>query len=174
MERPAPLSAWQIDFKDASTVPADPYGKQQHVVEILNVVDMGTSIVLASEVHANFHAQTALQAMANILRQQGRPRSITFDRDPRWVGAPSGRDFPSAFGRFLWCLGIGVIVCPAHRPDLNDLAAYCPPCVRLGCLLIFVSIFLRSVFIGWFKDRDPMIVGPIHGKQTCPSPVHEG
>jgi hypothetical protein len=48
MERPAPLSAWQIDFKDASTVPADPYSKRQHVVEILNVVDMGTSIVLAS------------------------------------------------------------------------------------------------------------------------------
>jgi hypothetical protein len=127
MERPAPLSAWQIDFKDASTVPADPYGKRQHVVEILNVVDMGTSIVLASEVHANFHAQTALQAMAAILRQQGRPRSITFDRDPRWVGAASGRDFPSAFQRFLWCLGIGVIVCPAHRPDLNDLVAYCTP-----------------------------------------------
>jgi hypothetical protein len=69
--------------KDASTVPADSDGKQQHVVEILNVVDMGTSIVIASEVHANFHAQTALQAMASILQQQGRPRSITFDRDPR-------------------------------------------------------------------------------------------
>jgi hypothetical protein len=113
--------------KDASTVPADPFGKRQHVVEILNVVDMGTSIVLASEVHANFHAQTARHSMAGILRQQGRPSSITFDRDPRWVGAASGRDFPSAFVRFLWCLGIGVIVCPAHRPDLNDLVAYCTP-----------------------------------------------
>jgi hypothetical protein len=62
---------------------ADLDGKQQHVVEILNVVDMGTSIVLDSEVHAHFHAQTALQAMASILREQGRPDSITYDRDPR-------------------------------------------------------------------------------------------
>jgi transposase InsO family protein len=136
MERPAPLSAWQIDFKDASTVPADPYGKRQHVVEILNVVDMGTSIVLASEVHANFHAQTALQAMASILQQQGRPRSITFDRDPRWVGAASGRDFPSAFRRFLWCLGIGVIVCPAHRPDLNAFVERYHRTLKYECLLI--------------------------------------
>ena len=62
-----PSRAWQIDFKDASSVPADPYGKQQHVVEILNVVDMGTSIVLAAHVHANFHAQTALEAIAQVL-----------------------------------------------------------------------------------------------------------
>ena len=33
MERPAPRSAWQIDFKDASTVPADPHGKQRRVNE---------------------------------------------------------------------------------------------------------------------------------------------
>lgn len=30
MDRPPPLTAWQLDFKDASTVPADPDGKQQH------------------------------------------------------------------------------------------------------------------------------------------------
>src|SRR5579872_7076345 len=100
-ERPTPMSSWQIDFKDASTVPADPYGKQQHVVEILNVVDMGTSIVVAAHVHANFHAQTALQAMAQVLIEHGKPDSITLDRDTRWVGSPSGRDFPSAFLRFL-------------------------------------------------------------------------
>jgi Integrase core domain len=122
--------------KDASTVPADPFGKRQHVVEILNVVDMGTSIVLASEVHANFHAQTARHSMAGILRQQGRPSSITFDRDPRWVGAASGRDFPSAFVRFLWCLGIGVIVCPAHRPDLNAFVERYHRTLKYECLLI--------------------------------------
>jgi hypothetical protein len=59
LERPAPMTAWQIDFKDASTVPADPESKQQHVVEILNVVDMGTSIVIAAHADADFHAQTA-------------------------------------------------------------------------------------------------------------------
>jgi hypothetical protein len=66
MERPAPMTAWQIDFKDASTVPADLDGKQQHVVEILNVVDMGTSIVVAAHAHADFHAQTARDSIAQI------------------------------------------------------------------------------------------------------------
>jgi hypothetical protein len=59
MERPAPMTVRQIDFKDASTVPAAPTGKQQHVVEILNVVDMGTSLVVAAQVHDDYHAQTA-------------------------------------------------------------------------------------------------------------------
>jgi hypothetical protein len=113
--------------KDASTVPADPVGKQQHVVEILHVVDMGTSLVVAAQVHDNFHAQTALEAMAQILHQHGLPASITFDRDTRWVGSASGRDFPSAFVRFLLCLGIQPTICPPHRPDKNDLVAYCTP-----------------------------------------------
>lgn len=34
----------QFDLKDASSVPADPAGKQQHVVEIANFIDAGTSI----------------------------------------------------------------------------------------------------------------------------------
>lgn len=43
LDRAEPLQAWQIDWKDATTVPPDPDGKHQHVVEILNVVDTGTS-----------------------------------------------------------------------------------------------------------------------------------
>jgi hypothetical protein len=38
VERPAPMTAWQLDFKDVSTVPPEPDGKQQHVVEVLNTV----------------------------------------------------------------------------------------------------------------------------------------
>src|SRR5262245_44185838 len=34
VERPAPMQQWQLDFKDASSVPADPDGKRQHVVEV--------------------------------------------------------------------------------------------------------------------------------------------
>jgi hypothetical protein len=95
LERPAPMSWWQIEFKDASSVPADPKGSQQHVVEILNVVDMGTSIVVAAHVHANFHAQTALEAMAEVLTEHGRPEAITFDRDPelQWA-VPVDAIFP--------------------------------------------------------------------------------
>ncbi len=134
--RPAPLSAWQIDFKDASTVPADPSGKQQHVVEILNGVDMGTSILLSAHVHANFHAQTALEAVAEVLIEHGKPDSITLDRDPRWVGSASGRDFPSAFLRFLLCLGIQPNVCPPHRPDLNAFVERYHRTLKQECLLI--------------------------------------
>ena len=31
IERPKPMEHWQLDFKDASTVPADPHGKRQQV-----------------------------------------------------------------------------------------------------------------------------------------------
>jgi transposase InsO family protein len=44
---------------------------------------------------------------------------LTFDNDPRFVGSPSGRDFPSALVRFLLCLGVQPNVIPPHRPDLN-------------------------------------------------------
>ncbi len=44
---------------------------------------------------------------------------MTFDRDPRWVGSVSGRDFPSPLRRLLLCLGITPHVCPPHRPDKN-------------------------------------------------------
>lgn len=30
--RPAPMTVWQLDFKDVSSVPAAPEGKRQHVV----------------------------------------------------------------------------------------------------------------------------------------------
>lgn len=43
LERPGPLEEIQMDFKDASSVPADPDGKKQHTVEVLNFVDAGTS-----------------------------------------------------------------------------------------------------------------------------------
>lgn len=49
--------------KDATSVPADPEGKQQHVVEVLNFVDAGTSILLSAQPHADFHAETALDAV---------------------------------------------------------------------------------------------------------------
>jgi hypothetical protein len=58
-ERPEPMQQWQLDCKDASSVPADPQGKQQHVVETLNVIDMGTSVLLAAHVAPDFTAETA-------------------------------------------------------------------------------------------------------------------
>ena len=78
--------------KDASTVPADPFGKQLHVVEILNIVDVGTSMVLDSHVHANFHAQTALRGYRTDAADVWTPRSS----DPGSGPALGGQSKPSA------------------------------------------------------------------------------
>ncbi len=86
----------QLDLKDASSGPADPQGKRQHVVEVANFVDAGTSIWLHREVGAEFDAEARLQVVAQFLRAHGLPALLTFDNDPRFVGSPSGRDFPSA------------------------------------------------------------------------------
>jgi hypothetical protein len=94
VERPAPLEAIQLDFKDASTVPPEPDGQRQHAVEVGTFVEAGTSIALWAQVSADFHAETALEAVLSFLRQYGLPRRMTFDRDPRWVGSASGRDVP--------------------------------------------------------------------------------
>jgi hypothetical protein len=119
LERPEPLQEWQLDFKDASSVPADPQGKQQHVVEVLNIIDVGTSHLLDAHVGADFHAETALQAIVQTFQRWGRPREITTDRDVRLVGSPQGSDFPSALRRLCACLGIDYVVCPPQRPDRN-------------------------------------------------------
>src|SRR5712691_7711215 len=96
LERPSPMSVWQIDFKDVSSVPADPEGKRQHVVETLNIIDTGTSVLLDAHVRSDFTAETALEAVASTLAKYGRPKCMTLDRDPRWVGSPAGSDFPAA------------------------------------------------------------------------------
>jgi len=119
IERPEPMRSWQIDFKDVTSVPADSGGKQQHVVETFNVVDVGTSVALEAVVRDDFTGDNAIWAMTHTLLEHGLPERITFDRDPRFVGSWSGRDFPAPFVRFLLCLGIEVNICPPHRPDLN-------------------------------------------------------
>lgn len=118
-ERPAPGVEWGMDFHDVSTVPAAPEGKQQHVVEILNLVDHGSSAVVASEPASDYTAETALRAVAEVLVTQGCPDRIRLDRDPRWVGSWTAKDFPSPLLRFLQCLGIEPKVCPPHEPEKN-------------------------------------------------------
>jgi integrase-like protein len=119
VERPNPLTSWQLDFKDVSSVPADPEGKRAHVVEVLDTVDVGTSILLAAQVREDFTAETALVAAAQTVRTYGLPAQVTVDRDPRFVGSQQQRDFPSPFLRFWLCLGVQVAVCPPRRPDRN-------------------------------------------------------
>jgi hypothetical protein len=120
LDRPAPLTSWQLDFKDASTVPADPAGgKRQHVVEILNTVDAGTSLFLDCQAREDYTAETSIRAVADLVRQHGVPEAVTFDRDTRFVGSAQDRDFPTPFVRFWLCLGVQVTICPPRRPDKN-------------------------------------------------------
>jgi len=131
-----PLAEVQLDFKDATTVAPEPDGKRLHAVETLNFVDAGTSSPLMAEVSSDFHAETAFDSVVRFLRQFGRPQRFTFDRDPRWVGSASGRDFPSAFVRFLLCLGVEPNICPPHHPQDNCFVeryhrAYGEECLRV-------------------------------------------
>jgi hypothetical protein len=109
----------QFDLKDASSVPADPVGKRQHVVEIANFVDAGTSIWLHREVGGDFDAEALFEVVVQFLCQHGLPGMLTCDNDPRLVGSPAGCDFPSALVRFLLCVGVIPPVIPPRRPDKN-------------------------------------------------------
>jgi transposase InsO family protein len=135
-ERPAPMSDWQLDFKDASTVPADPDGKRQHVVEVLNVVDEGTSVLVDAQVGANFHAETTLEAVADLFVRHGLPQAVRLDRDVRFVSSPSGSDFPSALVRFCHCLGVGVLLCDPQSPEQNGFVERYHRTYQAECLAV--------------------------------------
>jgi hypothetical protein len=101
VERPGPLESWQLDFKDAATVPPDPDGKQQHVVETLDIVDVGTSIALTVEPDEDYTAETVFRPVVEALGTYGLPDLVGFDRDPRFVGSASGRDFRESLRALL-------------------------------------------------------------------------
>lgn len=96
-----------------------PDGKQQHVIEVLNTVEVGTSLLVSAQARADFTAETALLAVASLLEEHGLPEHVSLDRDPRWVGSQQQRDFPAPLVRFLMCLGVRVTLCPPKRPDKN-------------------------------------------------------
>ena len=136
LERPKPMSVWQLDFTDVSSVPADPFGKHQHVVETLNIIDTGTSVLLDAHVRSDFSAETALQALASTLATYGCPQRITLDRDPRWVGSPAGSDFPAALVRFGACLGIEVQICDPQQPQQNSFVERYHRTYQAECLAL--------------------------------------
>jgi transposase InsO family protein len=136
LDPPAPLAEVQADFTDIGTIPAEPDGKRLHAVEACLFEDVGSRQVPYVEIRSDFHAQTALAAVITCLRRTGLIGKLTFDRDPRWVGSPSGRDFPSALIRFLRCLGIEPNVCPPRRPDKKGyverlIKSYQTECISL-------------------------------------------
>jgi len=159
--RPAPMAVWQLDFKDVSSVPADPEGKRQHVVEVLDTVDMGTSILLHAQVRPDFTADTALRAVADLVQQHGLPTSITIDRDSRFVGAAQQRDFPSPFVRFWLCLGVAVTICPPRRPDLNAFVERYHRSFAYECLRIYhphnleTATAVTAAYQRFYNDERP-------------------
>jgi hypothetical protein len=54
----------------------------------------------------------------------------------RSVGSQSGRDFPSAFRRFLLCLGIHPNVCPPHQPQKQAYVERYHRSYKYECLLV--------------------------------------
>lgn len=135
----------QLDFKDATSVPPDPDGKQQHVVEICNFVDAGTSTWLMAQARSDFHAESALEGVLQFLTRYGCPSRMTFDRDTRWVGSYGLRHFPSAFCRFLLCLGIQPHICPPRRPDKNAYVERLHRTLKQECLQIRLPSTLGEV-----------------------------
>jgi hypothetical protein len=116
------MQAWQMDFKDVTTVTGEGDDKHLHLVETLDVVDSGTSLLIDNPARPDFNAETALESLVATLRQYGCPQKITFERDPRFGGSWSADDFPSPLMRLLLCLGIEPEVCPPQRPDKNAFA----------------------------------------------------
>jgi transposase InsO family protein len=145
LERPAPLSHWHLDVKDASTVPADPDGKRQHVVEVLNTVDEGTSVLVGAQVGADLHAETTVGAVAELFMRHGLPEAVRMDRDGRFVSSPSGSDFPSALVRFCQCLGVSVFVCDPRHPQQNGFVERYHRTFQEECLAVQRPVTLEEV-----------------------------
>ena len=127
LERAEPMQAWELDFglvKPSETVN----------VEFLAVVDSGSSILVDTQASAGFQAESALLALAQTLLLSGLPQSIRIDRDPRLVGSWTNDGYPSAFIRFLQCLGVEVVVCPPRRPDLKPFVERCIRTLKHECL----------------------------------------
>lgn len=144
-ERPEPLSAWQLDFKDASTVPAQVDGKQQHVVETLDIVDEGTSILLKAEPGADYNMATTIASVATTVQASGLPDVVTCDRDTRLVGGTHADIAPSPFVRFWLCLGVAVNILPPHRPDLNAFVERYHRAYEEECLQVYRPADLEAV-----------------------------
>jgi hypothetical protein len=135
LSRAEPLESIAIDFKDCNSIEVEPDGKKQHLVEILNMVDEGTSVLWSAIARTDFNAETVVETLLEVFENQGCPRQIRFDRDPRFVGSASGRDFPAAMVRMLYVLGITPVICPPHQPQKNGFVERYNRSFKYECLL---------------------------------------
>lgn len=89
------------------------------MVETLDIVDEGTSILLKAEPGADYPMATSIASAATTVQAIGLPDVVTFDRDTRLVGGTHADAAPSPLVRFWLCLGVAVNILPPRRPDLN-------------------------------------------------------
>ena len=137
-------------------------------------VEAGTSIALSAQAREDFHEQTAMEAVITFLQKSGRPRQMTFDRDPRLsLGGVSGRDFPSPLRRLLLCLGINPHICPPHRPDKNAYVERFHRTYGQECLRMYHPSTLKvgdapvtEAFLQHYNDERPR---KATGLWQCPS-----
>ena len=133
-QRPQPGLDWEIDYCTAANNSPEAPEKQRNALEVFNVVDRGDSSCVSSHAATNFDAETTLLEMATILQKQGVPRCIICDRDPRLVGSQSADNYPSAFLRFLACLGCAVDILPTRRPDLKPFVERFQRAAKTECI----------------------------------------
>lgn len=125
--RPQPLTEWEFDFGLVKLQP-------DRWLEFFIAVDRGTSILVDTQTSDGYQADTALLAVAQLLLRNGLPQRLRFDRDPRLVGSWTTDGYPSAFVRFVLCLGITPDICPPRRPDLKPFVERAIRTVKYECL----------------------------------------
>jgi transposase InsO family protein len=129
-----PQRHWEIDFCTVANLSPDAPDKQRNGLEVFSVIDRGSSANLGSLASAHYDAEQALLAMAAVLQKHGVPRCISYDRDPRFVGSQSTDGFPSAFTRFLLCIGCAADMLPPRRPDLKPFVERFQRTLKEECL----------------------------------------
>jgi Integrase core domain len=73
------------------------------------------------------------------------PHGLPLDRDPRWVGAPPGLDFPAALIRFCHSLGVAVLLCAPHHPQQNGFVERYNRTYQEECLAVHRPTTLSQV-----------------------------
>jgi hypothetical protein len=108
-----------------------------------------------------------METVISFLQTSARPHQITFERDPRWVGSVSGRDFPAPLRRLLLCLGITPSVGPPHRPDRHAYVERSHRTYGQECLQLHRPSTLQEVrevteaFLKHYNEERP------HQGRTC-------
>jgi len=86
-----------------------------------------------------------LMPLSPCLGAYGLPTMLTLDRDVRWVGSATQRDFPSALLQFLYCVGVHPNILPPHHPELNCYVERYNKSYKQGCILVYRPTTVEEV-----------------------------